>query len=258
MAKKTTTNFNALRSVIIEAHNGGNHKAISKDMVSGAGIDNEYFVMWCNDCNKLRLTVADYVLKKRAKKYGYEIAGKDVTDKDISKAREAIFPAWKEILQTGENSKDARELKVDVDDVEDLIGFVWDFMDSGRGTVEHIVTENIFRKKVESLLGCAIAKNAVLEDGDRDTLTAFRSAEKRIANAKETTTELKNQKEALENLKKSLPATEKKFAEYLNTQLAAIDEEISATADAKAKAEKDKKAVAATAKEILNRIRYAK
>lgn len=258
MAKKTTTNFNALRSVIIEAHKGGNRKAISKDMVSGAGIDNEYFVMWCNDCNKLRKIVADYVLLKRAKKYGYQISGRDVTDAAIKTAREGIFPAWKEILATGEKSKDARELRVDVDDVEDLVGFVWDFMDSGRGTVEHIVTENIFRKKVESLLGCAIAKNAVLEDGDRDTLTAYRSAEKRIQSAKDEIAELKTQTESLETLKKSLPTTEKKFAEYLNRQIAAIQDEITAKTEAKAKAEKDKKAVAANAKAILSRIRFAK
>lgn len=255
---KKITNFNALRTVIIEAHKAGNHKAISKDMVSGAGVDNEYFVMWQKDCNKLRLTVAEYVTKKRAKKYGYQIAGLDVTDDDVFAARELIFPKWKEILSVGEKSKETRELKVDVDDVEDLIGFVWDFMDSGKGTVETIVTEQIFRKKVESLLGCAIAKNAVLEDGDRDKLTAFRSAEKRIQDCIDKKAELESEKKSLEELANGLPKAEVQFAKYLKAKIAAIDEELKAVADKKATATSDQKKYSADAKAILQKIRYAK
>lgn len=257
-AKKSITNFNALRPVIVEAHRAGNHKAINKDMVSGAGIDSEYFNAWCQDCNKLRLTVADYVLKKRAVKYGYQIGNVDVTADDVASAREAIFPKWKEILQVGEASKDTKELKVDVDDVEDLIGFVWDFMDSGKGTVETIVTEQMFRKKVESLLGCAIAKNAVLEDGDRDKLSAYRSAEKTIQKCIDTKAELEADKKSLEELKKSLPETEKGFIKYLNAKISDIDKELKANAERKVNAEDTKRKGASDAKAILQRIRFAK
>lgn len=258
MANKKITNFNALRPVIIEAHKSGNRKAINKDMISGAGIDNEYFLMWQSDCNKLRETVADYVMKKRAVKYGYQIGGVDITSDDVFAARERIFPKWKEILQTGEAKKDARELRVDVDDVEDLIGFVWDFMDSGKGTVEHIVTEQIFRKKVESLLGCAIAKNAVLDDNDRDKLTAFRSAEKRIQNCIDTKAELKAEKSSLEKVLASIPETEENFRKFITQKIDAIDEDLKANAEAKSKAEADQKKYSADAKQILSKIRFTK
>lgn len=256
--KKTISNFNALRPVIVTAHKGGNRKAISKDMVSAAGISSDYLLLWQSDCNKLRRTVADYVLKKRAVKYGYQIGGVDITADDVAAAREAIFPKWKEILQVGEKSKEAKELRVDVDDVEDLIGFAWDFMDSGKGTVEHVVTEQIFRKKVESLLGCAIAKNEVLDDSDRDKLTSYRSAEKRIQNAIDTKAELDAQKKSLDELLKSIPDKEEKFQKYLKGKIAEIDEELKATAERKSEAEKDRRKLSADANAILQRIRFAK
>ena len=255
---KKITNFNAMRPTIVAAHKAGNRKAITKDIVQGCDIDNEYFVMWQADCNKLRLTVADYVLKKRAVKYGYQMNGVDVTEDDVFAARERIFPKWKEILQVGETSKDKKELHVDLDDVEDLIGLVWDFMDSGKGTVEIIVSDQTFRKKVESLLGCAIAKNALLEDADRDTLSAFRSAERRIQNCIDAQGELDIKKKNFELMLGGIPETETKFIEYVKAQIAAVDEELKANKESKAKAEADQKKYNKDAKAILQRIRYAK
>lgn len=256
--KQKITNFNEMREVIITAHKGGNRKAISKDMVAGANVDNKYFIAWQTDCNKLRMTVADYVLKKRAVKYGYEMNGKKVTADDVFAARELIFPKWKEILQVGEIDKNDKELHVDVDDVEDLIGFVWDFMDSGKGTVETIVTEQIFRKKVEALLGCAIAKNAVLEDADRDTLTAFRSAERRVQQCIDAKAELEATLKMHKDMRAGLPDTEKSFAEYLDNMITADEKAIKDNDNKKADAEDDVAKYSADAKRVLNKIRYAK
>lgn len=255
---KKITNFNEMRDVIITAHKAGNRKAISKDMVSGANVDVRYFNAWQSDVNALRATVANYVLKKRALKYGYQIANKDVTADDVFAAKELIFPKWKEVLQVGEIDKNDKELHVDVDDVEDLIGFVWDFMDSGKGTVETIVTEQIFRKKVESLLGCAIAKNAVLEDGDRDTLTSFRSAERRVQKCIDAKADLeatlKTHKDMLANLKNEEVA----FKAYLENLITADEKAIADNDEAKANAEADVAKYSADAKVVLNKIRFAK
>lgn len=257
MAQKTT-NFNELRPVIITAHKAGNRKAITRDMVQGADIDVAYFNEWVKDCNALRFTVADYVQKKFALKYGYELDGKKITSDDLFAAKELIFPKWKDILQVGESSKTEKELHVDVDDIEDLIGFVWDFMDSGKGTVQTIVTDQIFRKKVEAMLGCAIAKNAVLGDGDRDILTQFRSAEKRVQNAIDKQSELETQRKSYDLDLKGLPATEVWGRKFLENKITEIDAELKALVESKANAEADVAKYSGDAKAILNRIRYAK
>lgn len=257
MAKKVT-NFNALRPVIVAAHKAGNRKAITKDMVQAADVDNSYFLAWQKDVNALRQTIADYVQKKRALQYGYQYEGKDISEDDVFASKERIFPKWKEILQVGESTKTERELKVDINDIEDLIGFAWDFMDSGKGTVMTIQTEQLFRKKVESLLGCAIAKNAVLGDGDRDILNAFRSAERRIQNCIDTKAELDEQIKSIELMKRGLPETEVKFIAYLDNQINAIKEQLKTNAESKANAEADQKKYSADAQVILQRIRYAK
>lgn len=257
MATKTT-NFNELRPVIITAHKAGNRKAITKDMVQGAEVDIAYFNEWVKDVNALRATVAGYVHKKFALKYGYELDGKKVTADDLFAAKELIFPKWKDILQVGESSNTEKELHVDVEDIEDLIGFVWDFMDTGKGTVQTIVTEQIFRKKVESLLGCAIAKNAVLNDSDRDAISNFRSAEKRVQKAIDNISELETQKKGYEINLKGLSDAEVNFKAFLESMITNCDTQIKAQEEAKANAEADVAKYTADAKAVLNRIRYAK
>lgn len=258
MANKQVYNINALRPIIVAAHNGGNKRAITSDMVQGGGIDTSYFMAWKDDVNALRKTVADYIAKKRAVKYGYTIGGKDVTADDVAAAREEIFPKWKTILEVGEKSKFAKELHVNPDDVEDLIGFAWDFVDSGKGTIEAISTEQIFRKKVEALLGCAIARNAVLLDGDRETLEKYRSAQSRIQNAKDKADELAAEKKSYKLLLGDVPETETKFIEFLENHIKAVEDAETANETSKTKAEEDLAKVKAKATLVLNRIKLAK
>lgn len=256
MAKKTT-NFNELRPVIITAHKAGNTKAITRDMVQGADIDIRFYNEWVKDVNALRATVGNYLDKKYAKKYGYTIDGNNVTKDDLFAAKELIYPKWKEVLQVGEVSKNDKELCVDDDDIEELIGFVNVFMNSGKGTVRVHETEQLFRKKVESMLGCAIAKNAVLSDIDRDNISEFRSAEKRVQNAidkiEAKETERKNYKIKLDGL----PQTEVQFREYLENMITDCDTELRALKESKLNAEADVKKYSKEAQTALNRIRYA-
>ena len=254
MAKtKKITNFNAMRPAIITAHNEGNRKAISKDMVLGAGIDNEFFVLWQSDVEKLRETVWDYVQKKKNGRFDSKI-----TDADIYAARERIYPKWKDILSVGEAGVDTKELHVQESDVEDLIGFAWDFMATTKGTVETRTTSQIFRKKVESLLGCAIARNTILDDGERDTLQKFYSAQNRIQNCLDTKAELTSSLKNYEEMKANLPETEKAFIAYIDKMILEVKEQIKAVDESKANAEKDQADVSAKAKEIEQKIAKAK
>jgi len=251
MAGKKVTNFNAMRPVIIVAHNDGNTKAINQDMVKGAGIDVSYFTMWKSDCEKLRATVWDYVQKKKNSRFDATI-----TEDVLYAARERIFPKWKEILSTGEAKKDTRELHVSERDVEDLVGFAWDFMATSHGTVEARTTEQIFRKKVESLLGCAIAKNEVLDDTDRDTLSAFYGAQRSIQKCIDKLAELEA---SIKNYKELATKTESEdFKAFLEKQIKLVETEVKAEKENKAKAEATQKEHSAAAQAIELKIRFAK
>ena len=254
MAKtKKVYNFNAMRPAIVIAHNTGNRKAINKDLIDGAGIDNNYFIQWQTDEKKLQETVWNYVRLKKNSRFD-----KTITEDALYAARNLIYPKWKEILSCGETNKTTRELHVAESDVEDLIGFVWDFMATTNGTAEVQVSDPAFRKKVESLLGCAIAKNAVLEDGERDILSAYYKAQRSIQNAIDRLAEIKAERQAWNKRKEELDETEKAFAVYIDAQIKALDEEETAVKESKAKAEADQKKVSADAKAIELKIKLAK
>lgn len=254
MAKtKVITNFNAMRPAIIIAHNEGNRKAISKDLVAGAGIDSAFFIEWQKDVNKLRETVFEYVRLKKDGRFN-----SDIDEGAIYAARERIYPKWKEILSVGEEKVDTKELHVQESDVEDLIGFAWDFMATTKGTVETRTSDLIFRKKVESLLGCVIAKNLILDDTDRDTLQKFYSAQNRIQKAIDKIAELKASIKNLEELKKKDASDEEKFASYIDRNIKELKEEIKAANEAKTNAENDLAEASAKAKEIEQKIAKAK
>ena len=255
---KKVTNFNALREVIITAHNNGNRKAISKDMVQGANVDISYFNAWVADVNKLRRTVAEYVIKKNAFLDGYKANGLEVTEADVKAARDLIYPKWKEILQVGEPSKDSKELHVSEHDIEDLIKFAWDFMDSGNGTVKHVNTEQIFRKYVEALLGCAIAKNEVLDDIDRDNLNNYRSAQRRIQQAIDAKAEMLVALDSFNKTLAGLSDNETQYKEFLENMIAQKESEIKAEDEKKATAEADAKKYNAAAQKVLARIKLIK
>lgn len=246
-------NFNSMRPAIVAAHNQGNRKAINKDIVDGAGIDNAHFIQWQADVKALQDTVWDYVQKKKNARFDSSI-----DEGVLYAARNRIFPKWKEILAVGEKDSKAKELHVDEADVEDLIGFAWDFMATTKGTAEVKTTDQIFRKKVESLLGCAIAKNAVLDDNDRDTLSQFYAAQRSIQKAIDTKAELELSMKNFTNMKADVPETEKQFLTYIDKQIKALKEQIAAVDEQKATAEANEKKYAKDAKAIELKIKAAK
>lgn len=251
MATKKVYNFNAIRPLIVIAHNNGNKKPISKDMVDGAGIDARYFTQWQADVKALQKTVEDYVDKRKNGRFNAKIS-----DGDIYAARERIFPKWKEILHCAEKEKEIRELHVNEADVEDLIGFAWKFMDSGVGTAECHVDERVFRKQVESLVGCMIAEREILTDKERDTLDKYLRATKKIQSCIDTLSELETAKKDWELKKSELPESEKLFGTFIDNQIRQINDQIKLTTEQKYNAEMEEKEVSTDAKAIQLKIKY--
>ena len=249
MAKKIY-NINAMRPVIVVAHGADycNSKAITKEMVVGAGVDMQYFVKWQNDVNALRDTVCEYVKLKH---------DHSAKDEDVYAARERIFPKWKAILETGENSKESKELHVTPYDVDSLVGYAEQFMATSRGTTITYTTVQIFRKYVESLLGCRIAQNAVLSDGDRDTLQAYYSAQRRIQNCIDTASELKTQKESFELMKKEAE-NEPMFLKFIERKIKEVEEQMKANEESRTKADEALAKVSKDAKAIESKIKEIK
>lgn len=249
MAKKIY-NINAMRPVIIKAHGADycNSKAITKEMVVGAGVDMSYFVKWQADVDALRETVCEYVKLK------HDTSAKD---EDVYASRERIFPKWKTILEAGENTKEAKELHVTPYDVDSLVGYAEQFMATSRGTMITFTTKQIFRKYVEALLGCRIAQNAVMTDGDRDTLQSYYSAQRRIQNCIDTASDLKTQKESFELMKKDAE-NEPMFLAFIDRKIKEVEEQEKANSESRTKADEALAKVSKDAKAIEQKIKEIK
>ena len=250
MAKKKIYNINAMRPVIVCAHGAEycNSKAITQEMVVGAGVDMSYFVKWQADVDALRETVCEYVKLK------HDTSAKD---EDVYASRERIFPKWQTILEAGENTKETKELHVTPYDVDSLVGYAEQFMATSRGTMITFTTKQIFRKYVEALLGCRIAQNAVMTDGDRDTLQAYYSAQRRIQNCIDTASELKTQKENFELMKKDAE-NEPMFLAFIDRKIKEVEEQEKANSESRTKADEALAKVSKDAKAIEQKIKEIK
>lgn len=249
MAKKIY-NINAMRPVIVCAHGAEycNSKAITKEMVVGAGVDMSYFVKWQADVDALRETVCEYIKLK------HDTSAKD---ENVYASRERIFPKWKTILEAGENTKEAKELHVTPYDVDSLVGYAEQFMATSRGTMITFTTKQIFRKYVEALLGCRIAQNAVMTDGDRDILQSYYSAQRRIQNCIDTASELKTQKENFELMKKDAE-NEPMFLAFIDRKIKEVEEQEKANSESRTKADEALAKVSKDAKAIEQKIKEIK
>ena len=249
MAKKIY-NINAMRPVIVCAHGAEycNSKAITKEMVVGAGVDMSYFVKWQADVDALRETVCEYIKLK------HDTSAKD---ENVYASRERIFPKWKTILEAGENTKEAKELHVTPYDVDSLDGYAEQFMATSRGTMITFTTKQIFRKYVEALLGCRIAQNAVMTDGDRDILQSYYSAQRRIQNCIDTASELKTQKENFELMKKDAE-NEPMFLAFIDRKIKEVEEQEKANSESRTKADEALAKVSKDAKAIEQKIKEIK
>lgn len=260
MANNKTNNatikniYAELRPVIVDAHNAGNKKAISKkDIEDYANVRATAFTQWEARCKLLRDATFFYVQKKKNSRFDDSI-----TANDIQEAREKIYPMWKELLSFGEKSKYAKELRCSEADVEDLVGFVWKFIDTGKGTAETVVKETEFRKKVESLLGCIIARNAVLTDDEREKLSKYRKALSRQTKAQDMIDELNKVKASLEITYKGIPEANKDFRDYMEQKILEVKAQITDQEEKLNNAKADEQAVKKEAVAIQNKMKAAK
>lgn len=242
-----------MRPALVAAHNDGNKKPIDKQRVADLNVNTSSYAAWTAKCKLLRNTTFDYVAKRKALRYG-----KEVTPEAVKEAREKIYPMWKDLLGFGEKSKYAKELKVDETDVEDLVGFVWDFFDTGCGTAEACVKENVFRRKVEALLGCIIAKNDVLTDDERSIINKYQKAIHRQIQATETIADLQSKIDKLDEILKGIPKSNEVFRAYVQKEINEINEDKSASEEKKLKAEADEKKYEKDAKAIQLKMKLAK
>ena len=241
---------NAIREALVVAHNSGNKKAISDEVATMCGVGAADFKAWKDDVNALRAVVWDYVVKKNDARCDSKI-----TAAQLTAARELIFPKWKEVLGGGEKRCLEREMHVDPLDVEDLVGFCWDFMATAeQGTIQIKIGEGVFRRKVESLVGVIMARNEILNDDDRDTLTKYygyqRAITKAISKIEEQTKLIKDFK-----LMKGQAKDEKEFVKYCNNKIKEYETKKAEAEAEKTEAESKRDEIASKAQAIEARIK---
>lgn len=243
-----------MRSLIVQAHNDGNRKAIDGKMVVNSEVDNAVFLTWQTDVSKLQTTVFNYVQKKK----DADIEGSGISAAEVQAARELIFPKWKELLRYADN--EAKELHVKEGDVEDLYKFAWEFFNvEGKGTVETSSSATDFRRNVEAFLGCRIAGNLVMTLQDKEIVNNYQKAKRAVANALDAIDGLNNTIADLD--KKIDEVTGKQGMDDIRTYFInakkQVEEELKKTREKQAEGEKTIKKYAEKAQEIAAKIKAA-
>lgn len=166
--------INAMRPAIIGAHKLNNKKAITQQDAIMAGVSEDKFREWCTKCEELRGYVAEYCKLKQIK---------SVEQEKLVLAKGRIYPTWRELVACGAEIGFHKNWFIREEDIESLVGYNETFIATDMGTQFGNNTPTIFRKKVESLIGCRIAANEVMNDKDRDDLMEFYKARTAVAKA---------------------------------------------------------------------------
>ena len=182
-------NINEMREALIAARKTKNEKVIDKALCAQLGIAEGYFDMHKALCRKLHAAVCDYLTVKHTP---------NAEEKDIKASEQKVWDIWKSALSSAEKKKNEKEIKCSPYDVEDLVTFVATFSDSrnddkGRKVWSVNSSENVFRKKVETMLGIRIEGAAALTSAESEylftekrLLKSIRSTEKAISDGKES------------------------------------------------------------------------
>ena len=207
--------YSQMRPALVIAHNTNNQKAISKDMIDGAEIDNAVYVTWKYYVTQLQRECFAFIKMQKDNR------GK--TDKEflaqLNAAENKIYETWKRLLLFGETDAVTKQLRVQESDVHDLVGFCWTFTGTANGTVECGVKENVFRKKVESLIGCIIAKNAVMTDEDREVVQRYYKVKRAVTKNEEKVETAEKEITKLTEVLSGIPATETEFKAYIESKI---------------------------------------
>ena len=234
---------NSMRPALVLAHNANNQKVITKKDCEDCGIAESHLQQWIKEVEELRVVVAEYVRAKH---------DHNVSQEQATLKRNAIFPKWSAILEAGECSPFVKELRVTPLDVDSLVGYSEFFVPTAVGTQIGATTEKVFRKYVESLVGCKMAKNAVLTDEDRDKLKEYRKTERRIATNNELIKETTAKNAGLIEIKSK--ASSDDFKAYMSELIKANQEIINKAKKDIEELEKTYKTLAPEIEKINNKL----
>ena len=173
--EKTVHMWNNFRPALIAAHKSNNRKAICSTDCEKLNIEKEVLENWKTLVSKLRETVWAYVVIRRSPQ---------ASRMEVETARSAIFKKWNELLKVGEASLFHKSLHIIEADVEDLIGFSWVFVRTETGTACGGETPELFRKKVESLIGTRIAADRLLSSKETEAVNLYYGTAKTIKSKK--------------------------------------------------------------------------
>ena len=151
--------INAMRPALIGAHKLNNKKAITQQDAIMAGVSEDKFREWCDKCESCRQLVEEYCKLKQVQ---------SVEQEKLTLAYGRLFPAWRELVACGAEKDFHKNWFIRKEDVDSLVGYNETFIATDMGTQFGNATPVIFRKKVESLIGCRIAANEVMNNKDRD------------------------------------------------------------------------------------------
>lgn len=165
---------NAMRPVIIAKSLAGSRKAITAKMCEENGVTEERLQEWQYNCNKLYEAAVEY-----SKAIG--------TDQELERENE-VWEIWRSIIRVGEEDIFHPNMFVRKKDVENLRVLAAEsdeiFID-GIGFVPTVKGQTAFRSKVEIRLALRIAGNKTLNDRQRQVITDYKGAERRIKSARE-------------------------------------------------------------------------
>lgn len=246
MENKKVYNINAMRPVLLAAHEQGNRRMIDKKFCAEHGVSEGYFKVYKKNMETLFEAVSAYARAKNSPK---------AKPSEVLALREAIFPLWREMLSCGERTALSKELRVQEYDVDNLVGFCQKFMDDrndvSRGEdktfqshkVWSVTPLRFFTRSVETDLGIRIAQVEVLSDEDRDFLMAekkilnkWKKAEKRIG-------ELTGTREGFVTTRKAMQSEEARS--YLDQKIQELDVQLSELREKVSKCAEDHKTLLA-------------
>lgn len=160
--------INAMRTALAAAHNLNNRHAISKEEAVMSGTTEERYNEWVKWVNDLKTVVEEYCAVKH---------NRTSTAEEISSKEGKCFAVWRTILKAGEEDVFHPNMFVRNADISSLVGYCETFVSSGKGSQLAFTSSAFFRKRVETLIGCRMAGNAVLTNENRNTIKEHRRKE---------------------------------------------------------------------------------
>lgn len=160
--KNNTSILRSMKQALTMAHNTNNRRAISRDFAAGCGVPEDVYNTWVTRINSIHYHIAPWIEK---------FNNKDVTDEELKVIYDKIFPELKALAKV-----DDKPLFIRESDVAYLCGKAHTEGASANGSVDVLVGQKAFRRKVEFMFGNRLAQNEVLKEDDYDIIVKYERA----------------------------------------------------------------------------------